>query len=275
MRNPAWLFCCALAVYLLVLAGLYVFQRQMIFLTTVGGIITTPPDAPQPFENFDTVTMDGIDLRGWYKKAAPGFATIVYFHGNADNLGKTLHYHDLLVNKGFGLLLTSYRGYSGHKGRPSEEGLYKDAQAYIDALIASGVPEKDIVIYGFSLGSGVAAEMALCFPNAKALVLGAPFTTLADAAAYKYPYIPVGLLMQDKFDNLSKIKNVTMPTLVVNGLDDEVFPTVLGKTLADAGPVALVTFQQKPGTHVGFFFDHGGDVAIAEWLSRFGPLPAQ
>lgn len=271
MRKIAWLLTFAAAVYLAVIGGLYLMQRQMIYLTTMGGIITAPPEAPAPFVNFDAQTPDGIKLRGWHKKAQPGFPTIVYFHGNADNLGKTLHYHDLLVNQGFGLLLTSYRGYSGHKGAPTEEGLYADAQSYIDALIASGVPETGIVLYGFSLGSGVAAEMAQRYPNAKALILGAPFTTLADAAAHKYPYIPVGLLMHDEFDNLSKIKTVAMPTLIVNGLDDEVFPTALGKTLADAGPVALTSFAQFPGTHTGFFFDHGGDRAIAEWLSRFGP----
>ena len=271
MRKFAWLLCFLIALYATVLAGLYIMQRQMIYLTTVGGGITQPPEAPAPFVNFDVRSPDGIDLRGWYKKAQTGFPTIVYFHGNADNLGKTLHYHDLLVNQGFGLLLTSYRGYSGHKGKPTEDGLYTEAHTYMNALIASVVPERDIIIYGFSLGSGVAAEMAQRFPHARALILGAPFTTLADAASYKYPYIPVGLLMHDKFDNLSKIKTVNMPTLVVNGLDDEVFPTALGKTLAGAGPVALTTFEQFPGTHVGFFFDHGGDKAIAKWLSRFVP----
>lgn len=271
MQKIAWLLCLALAAYVLVVACLYIFQRQLIFQTLANGPIVQQPDAPAPFVNVDVITPDGIALRGWHKKAQPNFPTIIYFHGNADNLEKTLHYHDLLTDKGFGLLLTSYRGYSGNKGHPSEKGVYEDAQTFMDAIIKSGVKEDDIIIYGFSLGTGVASEMATRYPRAKALVLGAPFTSLSDAASPKYPYVPVSYLIRDKFDNLSKIKNVAMPTLIVNGTDDEVFSHELGERLAKAASKDLVTFEQYPGTHVGFFFDHGGDQAIARWLSRFEP----
>lgn len=248
--------------YVMVTGLLWVFQGSLIYPARAVDI---PAEAPAPFYDFYVTTDDGIKLRGWYKPAAPHMPTIVYFHGNGDNLPATLYYHTLLLKHGFGLLLTSYRGYSNNEGTPTETGLYKDGDAFINALQEAGVAQKDLIIYGFSLGAGVATEMAVRHPP-KALVLAAPFSSMTSAAQSRYPFVPVSLLLRDRYDNIGKIGQIKAPVLIVNGRDDDVFPWEEGKRLAAAANPEFLTFKSTPGTHAGFFFDHGGDEIIADWL---------
>jgi predicted alpha/beta-fold hydrolase len=255
-------------VYAVALAVLWIAQRQFIYLPHVAGRVAKPYAAPPPYEDFKVTTTDGVTLYGWHIPAKNNMPTIVYFHGNADQLHRSEHYHDLLVDKGFGLLLTTYRGYSGHKGTPTEAGLYNDAEAFIKELHARGV--NDIVIYGYSLGAAVALEMATRHPP-KALVLAAPFLSLADAASFRFPYMPVRRVLYDRFDSLAKMPLIDAPTLVINGRNDPVFPSSHGKRLAQAAKPGIADYVELRGGHVSFFFDSGGDRAIAEWLgSRFG-----
>ncbi len=253
------------ALYLAIIALLYFRQTSLIY---PAGKVDMPDQAPAPFTNFDVTSSDGNALRGWYAPAKPNMPTIVYFHGNADNVPLSVKYHDLLLPHGFGVLLTSYRGYANNKGTPSEAGLYADASAFINALIKSGVPQKDIIIYGASLGSGVATEMAVRYPP-KALVLACPFSTIGDAGAERYPFIPVKWLMHDKYDNLHKISQISAPILIANGRNDQVFSWKEGAKLAAAADPKLVTFKQFDGGHISFFFDGGGDQFIADWLNQF------
>lgn len=259
----------AIAIYISFACLLYLFQRSLLYPGATFNQFTGAPEAPEPFENFDIKTKDALTLRGWYKKAAPNRPTLVYFHGNADNLPSTLHYHDLITDKGLGVLLTTYRGYSGMKGRPSEQNNYDDAQKFLEALIKSGIQESDIILYGFSLGTGIAAEMATRFPDAKALVLGAPYTNMVNVAAFHYPFLPVNLILKDRYDTLSKMEKISMPVLIANGAQDEIIPASHGKALASALKGKDITFLQTNGRHVNFFFDYGGDKLIADWvLSR-------
>ncbi len=259
-------------VYATILCLFYVFQRSLMYPGATFSKIKTAQEAPAPFQNFDIQTQDGLALRGWYKPAVPGYPTIVYYHGNGDNLPATLHYHDLMTDKGVGVLLTTYRGYSGLRGSPSEQNNYSDAQAFIDALMQRGIAEKNIIIYGFSLGTGIATEMATRYPNAKALVLGAPYTTMPNVAAFHYKFLPVQWLLKDRYDTLSKTDKIAMPVFIINGMEDEIVPASHGEALAKAFKAhnTDVTFVQLHGRHVDFFFDHGGDKEIAKWvLSRF------
>lgn len=256
--------------YGLLVGVMWYFQRSFIYQPYAKTVMLKQADAKAPYRNLDVTTSDGIVLRGWYRPADKGMPTIVYFHGNADNLPATVDYHDLLTDQGFGLLLTSYRGYSGNKGTPTEENLYKDANAFIEGLFAQGVDPDDLIIYGYSLGTGVATEMATRY-KPKALVLGSPFSSLAAAAAPHYPYLPVKWLLEDKFDNAAKIGRIDAPILIINGRDDRVFPSREGDIVAAAALPGRVTYQSFKGGHVDHFFDHGGDRFVAQWLGeRFG-----
>jgi uncharacterized protein len=126
-------------------------------------------------------------------------------------------------------LMVGYRGF-GNPGSPSEDGLYDDAHAAIEAVIKQGLPENALVFYGESMGTGVATQMATEF-DASALILESPYTSVPDVGADRYPMVPVHWILRDKFDSLSKIKDVHMPLLLLHGEDDDVVPTKFGKIL--------------------------------------------
>ena len=125
-------------------------------------------------------------------------------------------------------LIIAWRGFSGNKGKPSEEGLYKDGRSGINWLVRKGIKEENIVIYGESLGTGVATHLSQN-KNFAGVVLETPFTSMIDAAKTFYPYIPVSLLLKDKFDNKSKIKNINVPILIMHGEVDQIVPFFMEK----------------------------------------------
>ena len=210
------------------------FQRNLLYGPTPG-----QPERPaygaedMMIARYQTV--DGLDLTGWYRPAAEGRATIVYFHGNGGHLGERVFKARPYMDRGYGMLLVGYRGYSGNPGRPTEVGLYSDGRAAIEWLAGQGVPAERIVLYGESLGSGVAVQMATEHPVAAA-VLEAPFTSIADVGQRQYPFVPVDMLLVDRFDNLSKIDQLGAPLLVVHGERDRTVPPAFGRRLLAAAP---------------------------------------
>ena len=127
-------------------------------------------------------------------------------------------------------LIIAWRGFSGNEGKPSEQGLYEDGESTIDWLKKKGVPEKNIILYGESLGTGVATQLAQNKEFA-GVILETPFTSMTDAAKIFYPYIPVNLLLKDKFENYKKIKNINSPILVMHGEKDQIVPFSMGKKI--------------------------------------------
>ena len=127
-------------------------------------------------------------------------------------------------------LIVAWRGFSGNEGKPSEIGLYEDGESAIRWLMKKGVDEKNIVIYGESLGTGVATHLSQN-RNFAGIILETPFTSMIDAAKKFYPYIPVGLLLKDKFENKNKIKNVKSPILIMHGEKDQIVPFEMGQKI--------------------------------------------
>lgn len=161
---------------------------------------------------------DKLALQLWYKPAAPAMPTIVYFHGNASHIGNRAGIYSALANKGFGVLALSYRGYGKSEGTPSESGLYTDARAAIGYLTSvQEIPISHIIIYGESLGTGVSVQMATEFDIA-GLALQAPYTSVVGRAAEIYFYVPVHLLIQDKYNSQQnrthKIPHIIFPRRV-------------------------------------------------------------
>ena len=178
---------------------------------------------------------DGVRVHAMQLLNRAAKRTVVYFHGNGEVMGDNIGMAERLVAHGFAVTLVEYRGYGRSRGvgAPSECGLYDDATAVLDDLSVRGVDASRIVLWGMSLGTGVAVEMARRGRGA-ALVLVAPYTSVPDVAARIAPILPVGLLIGDRFDNLAKAPLLNIPTVIVHGTADAVIPFAMGLRLAGA-----------------------------------------
>jgi hypothetical protein len=215
------------AIYVGFVALLYVAQRSLIYLPD-----RTPVGAVDGFERVALQSADGIALISLFAPPQGSRPVVAIFHGNAGHIGYRLDKALGLMARGYGVMLAGYRGYGGNPGSPTEDGLYADGRAALDWLAGRGFADGRLVIYGESLGSGVAVQMAR-ERKAAALVLEAPFTALGDGAAAHYPYVPARLLVKDKFANLAKIGEITTPLLIVHGERDNILPVTMGRALLD------------------------------------------
>ena len=146
-------------------------------------------------------------------------------------------------------LIISWRGFSGNSGKPSEHGLYKDGKSAIVWLKNIGLEDKDIILYGESLGTGIATEIAQN-KNFAGLILETPFTSMIDAAKNVYPYIPVGFLLKDRYENDKKIKNINIPLLVMHGEKDQIIPFKMGKKIYEIANKPKYSYFTKYDDHM-------------------------
>ena len=219
--------------YLAVVLGLFFFQRNLLYFPD-----KTPfKPAEWGINSFMPITAeteDGLFTTSWFSAPADKTKPIVlFFQGNAGHPGYRNFKVRPWVEEGYGVLLVGYRGYAGNGGSPSEQGLYHDARAILNFLLKNGYPNQRWVIYGESLGTGVAVEMASEFPVA-GLILEAPYTSVPAIGGARYPFLPIEWLSQDRFDSLSKIRRNRAPLLLIHGDRDVVIPIRFGKQLFDA-----------------------------------------
>lgn len=175
----------------------------------------------------EVTTADGLTLRALYKApVTPSMPVIVLFHGNAGSIAmRGYRARDYIDHGGYGFLLAEYRGYAGNPGKPHEQGLYEDARAYMKWLtLDRGIPQDRIVLYGESLGTGIATQMALEYANVRALVLEAPYTTMQAVAQRHMFWLPAYGLVRDRYNNGDKIAQVRVPLLILHGQRDKVVP---------------------------------------------------
>ncbi len=228
------------------------------------------PDAPPPFTAVTMETQDGLTLTGWYAPpTAPQTGVVVYFQGNAGTLADRAPKVWPFLTEGYGVLLAGYRGYGGNPGSPTEAGLIADGRAAVDYVLGQGVPRDQIVLFGESLGSGVAVPLAAADAYA-ALILEAPFTSAADVGQRAYPFLPVKLLIQDRFDSMAVIDRIQAPLLVVHGENDRITPIVFGRRLFAAAPEPK-TGHFLPGAGHNNLAEHGAtDLELAFLREVFG-----
>lgn len=207
---------------------LFFNQRDFIYFPDVS-----KPQVPKNVVMADVKTKDGLAISGWFiPPADTGKAVLVFFHGNAGNISHRNYKIQPFLQNGYGVLLAEYRGYAGNEGKPEEQGLYKDARAYIEWMRESGYEDSDIVLYGESLGTGVAVQMAKEHQDVKALILETPYARLTDPARNAYPFIPfIEHLMHDTYDSIDKIKGLTMPKMFMVAENDEVLGAQTGLDL--------------------------------------------
>ena len=247
-RFMQWVGLIGLCYGALVLA-LFVFQRGLLY--------PAAKDRPQLSEwaapGFGEVTTQpeaGIDLLHWYRPPQNDCGpVVVVFHGNAGHIGHRVEKYAALYRAGFGLFLSGYRGYGSNPGKPSEAGLTADGRSVVAWLEASGVTPERTVLYGESLGTGVAVALAGEKPFA-ALVLEAPPSSVADVAQAHYWYVPAKWLIWDKWNSLARIKAVRAPLLLLHGARDRVVPQRFGRKLFAAANEPKEALFPENGGHV-------------------------
>lgn len=225
----------------------------------------------EPRVPFEDLTFDG--LHGWWvpATAGPRLGHVLFLHGNAGNIGDRVPHVELLAGAGFDVLAFDYRGYGRSRGRPDEQGTYRDARAALEALLArDGVRRERVVYLGESLGGAIALELAVSAPPA-GLVLQSTFTSIRDMARKHYPFIPRAAV-PDAYPSLRLIAGLQAPLLLLHGDRDEVVPLMHGEALFDAAPEpkAIRVFRGVAHNDVLALAGREWAGAIAGWASELG-----
>jgi len=200
----------------------------------------------------------------WWKPPVTGKALILYFHGNGGSLWSGRLRAQALTASERGLLMISYRGYSGSTGSPTEAGLHTDARTAYD-WVRQSYEASRLVAYGESLGTGVAVRLAGEQPLA-GLILDAPYTSTADVASLIYWYVPVSWLMLDQFRSLDIIQQVRAPILILHGSDDRTIPFAFGERLYAAASEPKRFIRIEGGSH-SRNLEQGGMAAVEDFLA--------
>ena len=217
------------AVYLVITLFLYFFQRNLLYYPAENN--NSGDRLTVSIEKIKIKTQDNIELLSWYhKKNVSDYKTILFLHGNAGSLENRIHKINYFKDMNVNFLLIAWRGFSGNKGKPSEKGIYEDARSAVRWLKNKGIKEENIIIYGESLGTGVATEIAQN-KNFAGVILESPFTSMIDVGKTKYPFFPVRLLLKDKYESDKKIKKIKSPILIMHGEVDGIVPFWMGKKM--------------------------------------------
>ena len=236
------------ALYLVATLSLYFFQRNLLYYPSENNY--SGDHLTVSIEKVKIKTQDNIELLSWYhEKNVKDYKTILFLHGNAGSLENRIHkinhFNDMDVN----FLIISWRGFSGNKGKPTEQGLYKDARSAIKWLKEKGILEENIIIYGESLGTGVATEIAQN-KNFAGVILESPFTSMVAAGKSKYPIFPINLLLKDKYESDKKIKNIKSPILIMHGEVDNIVPFWMGKKMFELANEPKYSYFSKYDDHM-------------------------
>lgn len=261
MRLPLLVASAALLAYGAVVLALYVGQDRLLFPASAERRAATEAGLPR-FRDVVIETRDGERLVAWWVPPEPGRALLLFFHGNGGSLWNRRERARLLTEDGRGLLLVSYRGYSGSTGSPSEEGLRLDAEAAY-RFLGSYEPRR-IVLYGESLGTGVAIGLATA-QRVGGLILDAPYTSIADVARGTYWFVPVDLLLRHPFRSIDSIAKVGAPLLVLHGEQDGIIPIALSERLFAAASEPK-RFVRLPGVDHVSVLERGGLAEVRRFL---------
>ena len=213
------------AIFLYFFSGLllYMLQRRILFNTSGH------PGAPKEYKLLKTkeiyiTTEDGINLLSWHHLGNSNLPLLIYFQGNSYHIGDRANRIKKYIDVNWNVIILSWRGFGGNKGNPTEKNLYKDGEAILKWVRENTKFSKNqIIIYGESLGSGVAVELGIRY-SFLSIVLEAPFTSVSEIAMKRYRIFPTKYLVKDRFDNLSKIDKLKSPLLIISGKKDEIVP---------------------------------------------------
>ena len=205
-----------------------VLERRLIFHP--DGRVATPGLGIAGLRVVPAGPASGLAARAWHVPASPNAPTMVFLHGNAGNIGDREDRIAAFAQAGLGILMVEYPGYGGEPGRPSEKALLGAGRRALEFLDGEGVPSRDVVLYGESIGTGIATRLAT-EREVGGLVLESPYTSILDIACTLLPWLPVRLLLSQRFEQLSLIARVHAPLLVLQGALDRIVPPAMGQAV--------------------------------------------
>jgi len=242
-----------LLAYVIIILFTYFYQRNLLYHPSENNY--QGDNINFNYQEVFIEVEENINLKSWIiKKDLKNYKTILFFHGNAGDLTNRIHKLNELNKLDVNILIISWRGFSGNAGKPTEKNLYHDGKKSVEWLNDYGVKNKKIVLYGESLGTGVATELAQ--DNSFAgVILESPFTSIADTAKIYYPYLPIDLLIKDRYDSSKKIKNINTPILIMHGKKDDVVPFKMGEELFDKANQPKFSYFSENDDHMMEFND--------------------
>jgi uncharacterized protein len=258
-----WITAIALVLYVAFAAEVYLAQRSLMYFPDKAHVTPAQAGLPQADE-VPLTSADGTHIHVWHVAPQGNKPVIIYFHGNGGSLPSRVDRFSKLIKDGIGLVGVEYRGYGGSEGSPSEQGLIADAEAAY-AFAAARYPAPQIVVWGESLGTGVAVALAAEKPIGR-LILEAPFTSTEAVGARRYWYLPVRLLMKDQFRSDERIGKVRAPLMIMHGVQDRTVPFAMGEEMFELAnnPKHIVRFLD--GGHEDLDA-HGALDAVARFLA--------
>lgn len=259
----AWIAAIALVAYAALTLTVYLAQRSLMYFPDTAHVTPAAAGLPEA-EEVPLTDADGTHIHVWHVPPRGDRPVILFFHGNGGSLAGEVDRFHQLIRDGIGLIGVEYRGYGGNEGSPSEQGLIADAEAAY-AFAVSRYPAQQIVVWGGSLGSGVAVALAAEKPIGR-LILEAPFTSTEAVGARRYWYLPVRFLMKDQFHSDERIGKVKAPLLILHGVQDRTIPYSMGERMFELAnkPKHIVRFLD--GDHENL--DANGALhAVAQFLA--------
>ncbi len=246
---------------------LYLAQDKLLY--HIDPVRTPPAEVGLAgVREIEIAAADGVRLLAWHAPAKPGQPTLLYFHGQGGTLNARSRRFQRFMGEGWGVYMMTWRGYGGSTGAPSEANNVADARLAYDALRKTGVEPRDIILYGESLGTGVAVQLATQKEAVAAgLILDAPYTSTVDVAADRYPFFPVRMAMRDTYQSSRFIKDVRIPILILHGQKDTIIPVRYGQRLHEAAnsPKQLALFPD--GGHTDLYY-HGALDTVRTFLTQ-------
>ncbi len=265
MKFVYWTVGALVVLYALLATLTVIFQRDMIYFPDHN-----VPAAPPPIQELRIQTSDRLNLLAWYLPPRDdGAPVVLYLHGNGGNIAYRGERLRRFARLGWGVLMPEYRGYGGNPGSPSETGLKIDARAAWDTLATMGIPERRVVLWGESLGTGLAVPLATQVQPA-AVLLESPYTSMTDLARWHMVWAPYWLL-RDTYQSISVMPQVRAPVFIMQGGRDGLVPPAMGVRLRDVttAPVELWNVPQAGHNDLA---EHGAIERAATFVRGHTPL---
>ena len=222
-----YIFLSLILAYFLILIVIYFSQRSLMYHPSTNNFL----DENKLNHKIEKIRISSDnELKAWYFKKNENFKTLLFFHGNAGSLENRIYKLNYLSKLKLNYIIVAYRGFSGNKGNPTEEGLYKDARAAKYWLNLNNISDQNIIIYGESLGTAVAIDLAKDHKFG-GIILESPFTSMLELSRKYYPWAPSKLLLKDKYETDKKIKKIFSPILILHGKKDKIVPFEMGEEL--------------------------------------------
>ena len=267
MKTILFLLSSCIFLYALLILALFFMQRSFLYFPS-NEKLDLSKAVVNGLEEVKLKTADGLVLTAWFMKPEPARngETFLLFHGNAGHIGHRVEKFRRILEAGYGFLFLEYRGYGGNPGKPSEAGLHIDAKAALDFLSSREIPREKVILYGESLGCGIAVKAATEHDFA-AVILEAPYTSIADVAQRQFWFLPVRWLVRDRYDTLAIINMITSPVVVMHGEQDDIIHVSFGKRVFEAAPEPKTAWFFEGAGHNNLK-EFGFDTRLLDYLQQ-------